>query len=108
MAAPPWWPGWGNKFTFATVCVCLTLSVAESSLCLPLHLIGTPPWYGAAVKLEASTLRLSATDLANHLACRHLTALDRGAAEGRWKPPDWYRPEADVLRQRGFEHERGY
>jgi uncharacterized protein len=60
------------------------------------------------VKLDADTLRLSATDLANHLACRHLTVLDRGAAEGRWKPPDWFRPEADVLRQRGLEHERAF
>src|SRR5207247_1655637 len=51
---------------------------------------------------------LSATDLANHLACRHLTTLDRGAAEARWKPPDWYRPEAAVLRERGLEHERAY
>jgi predicted RecB family nuclease len=60
------------------------------------------------VKRETDTLRLSATDLANHLACRHLTTLDRGVAEGRWKPPDWFRPEADVLRQRGLEHERAY
>src|SRR5256885_14983108 len=60
------------------------------------------------VKLDADTLRLSATDLANHLACGHLTALDRGVAEGRWKPPDWFRPEAEVLRQRGLEHERAY
>jgi len=60
------------------------------------------------VKLEADTLRLAATDLANHLACRHLTTLDRGVAEGRWKPPDWYRPEAEVLKQRGLEHERAY
>jgi len=60
------------------------------------------------VKLETVALRLSATDLANHLACRHLTALDRGAAEGRWKPPDWFRPDAEVLRERGLEHERAY
>src|SRR5437867_1519308 len=65
-------------------------------------------WYRAAVKLETGALRLSATDLANHLACRHLTTLERGAAEGRWKPLDWYRPEAEVLRQRGLEHERAY
>ncbi len=57
---------------------------------------------------HAGTLSLSATDLANHLACRHLTALDRGAAEGLWKPPDWFRPEAAVLRERGLEHERAY
>ena len=60
------------------------------------------------MKLETDTLRLSATDLANHLACRHLTALDRGVAESRWKPPDWYRPEAAVLRERGLDHERAY
>ncbi len=60
------------------------------------------------MKLEQQALRLSATDLANHLACRHLTTLDRGTAEGRWKPPDFYRPEAEVLAQRGLEHERAY
>src|SRR5262249_4685126 len=61
-----------------------------------------------AVKLEPETLRLAATDLANHLACRHLTTLDRGLAEGRWKAPGWDRPEAQVLKHRGFEHERAY
>ena len=60
------------------------------------------------MRLDGDTLRLTATDLANHLACRHLTTLDRGVAEGRWKPPDWFRPEADVLRQRGIEHEKAY
>jgi uncharacterized protein len=60
------------------------------------------------VKLEADILRLSATDLANHLACRHLTSLDRASAEGRLKPPQWRRPEAEVLAQRGLEHERAY
>jgi uncharacterized protein len=60
------------------------------------------------VKLETGALGLTATDLANHLACGHLTVLDRGAAEGRWKPPDWFRPEAAVLRERGLEHERAF
>ena len=60
------------------------------------------------MKLDGDTLRLSATDLSNHLACRHLTTLARGEAEGRWKAPDWYRPETDVLRQRGLEHEKAY
>ena len=60
------------------------------------------------MKLTSDLLRLSATDLANHLACRHLTGLDRGTVEGRWKPPDWYRPEAAILRERGLEHERAY
>jgi predicted RecB family nuclease len=60
------------------------------------------------MKLDTEHLRLSATDLANHLACRHLTGLDAGAAEGRWTPPDWFRPDADVLRERGLQHERAY
>lgn len=60
------------------------------------------------MKLDQGTLRLSATDLAGHLACRHLTTLDRGAVEGLWKPPDWYRPDIAVLRERGFAHERAY
>jgi predicted RecB family nuclease len=60
------------------------------------------------MKHEATGLRLSATDLANHLACRHLTDLDRGEAEGLWRRPDWYRPEAAVLAERGLEHERAY
>jgi uncharacterized protein len=60
------------------------------------------------MKVEREHLRLSATDLANHLACWHLTTLDRGAAEGRWKPPDWFRPDVAVLRERGIEHERAY
>jgi uncharacterized protein len=60
------------------------------------------------VRLQGETLRLAATDLANHLACRHLTELARGAAEGRWKPPDWFRPETQVLAQRGFEHEKAF
>src|SRR5215831_12669160 len=61
-----------------------------------------------AVKLDQDTLRLAATDLANHLACRHITTLDIGMAEGRWKPPQFYRPEAEVLKQRGLEHEAQY
>ena len=60
------------------------------------------------MKLDQDTLRLAATDLANHLACRHLTTLDRGLAEGHWKAPDWYRPEADILAQRGLQHEREF
>jgi predicted RecB family nuclease len=60
------------------------------------------------VKRETDALRLAATDLANHLACRHLTTLEQGSAEGRWKPPNYFRPEADVLAQRGLEHERAY
>ena len=53
------------------------------------------------MKLDASTLRLSATDLAGHLGCAHLTELDRLAALRRLKPPVWRDPMLDVLIERG-------
>ena len=53
-------------------------------------------------------LRLSATDLANHLACPHLTALDLAAAEGRLTAPLRDDPQLEALKQRGFEHEQAY
>src|ERR1700694_1259763 len=43
----------------------------------------------ASMKLLPSGLRLSASDLANHLGCRHLTLLDRGVAEGRIDASKW-------------------
>lgn len=54
------------------------------------------------------TIRLSATDLANHLGCRHLTSLEHAAAEGRLEPPRWRDPAVAILQQRGFEHEQAY
>ena len=57
---------------------------------------------------EATGLRLAATDISNHLACRHLTQLDRAVAEGRLEAPDWRDPNLAVLQKRGFEHERAY
>ena len=53
-------------------------------------------------------IRLSATDLANHLACRHLTGLNKAAAEGRLAVPIRNDPRLDALKQRGFGHERAY
>jgi predicted RecB family nuclease len=57
---------------------------------------------------EGTGLRLAATDISNHLACRHLTQLDRAVAEGRFRAPQWRDPNLAVLQQRGFEHERAY
>ena len=55
------------------------------------------------------TFRLSASDLAGFLGCRHRTALDMAVAVGDLdKPvidPD---PMLDALKQRGLEHERAY
>jgi predicted RecB family nuclease len=57
---------------------------------------------------DGSELRLAATDVSNHLACRHLTELDRAVVEGRRRAPDYRDPMLAVLQQRGFEHERAY
>jgi uncharacterized protein len=52
-------------------------------------------------------LAFAATDLSSHLACGHLTSLRRAAALGEIARPTPYDdPRADVLRQRGIEHER--
>jgi uncharacterized protein len=47
----------------------------------------------------------SATDLVAHLACEHLTQLERAALAGLVKRPMRDDPELDIIRRRGFEHE---
>ena len=52
-------------------------------------------------------LLFSATDLSRHLSCAHLTSLRRAAALGEIeRPPPYDDPSAEVLKQRGIEHER--
>ncbi|HZF27786.1 MAG TPA: TM0106 family RecB-like putative nuclease [Gammaproteobacteria bacterium] len=53
-------------------------------------------------------LRLSATDLANHLGCVHLSRLSLALAEGRAQKPKWRDPVAELLAERGEAHERAY
>jgi uncharacterized protein len=60
------------------------------------------------MKLEGLALRLSATDLAGHLGCAHLTELDRLAALAVLRPPVWHDPMLEVLRERGIVHEAAY
>ena len=60
------------------------------------------------MRIENGTSRLSASDLANHLGCRHLTILDLAAAKGEVRPPRWRDPALEILQQRGFEHEEQY
>jgi uncharacterized protein len=60
------------------------------------------------MKLESSGLRLSATDLAQHLGCAHLTQLERAAAEGKIKRPYRDDPLLETLRERGMAHEAAY
>src|SRR2546421_1088018 len=60
------------------------------------------------MKLVPSGIRLSASDLAKHLGCRHLTLLDRGVAEGHIEASKWRDPALQVMAERGLEHERQY
>ena len=60
------------------------------------------------MKANAGAIRLSASDLSNHLACGHLTALDLTVATGQRTAPKWHSPDAWVLQQRGMEHEKAY
>lgn len=60
------------------------------------------------MKISATEPRLSATDLANHLACRHLTSLNLAQAKGEVEPPAWRSPFLAAMRERGLEHERQY
>lgn len=60
------------------------------------------------MRLVSGRPRLSATDLANHLGCRHLTGLDLATASGALKPPVWRDLALEALQQRGFQHEAAY
>ena len=60
------------------------------------------------MRLLSDQLRLSASDLANHLGCSYLTSLDKKVAHGELEPPRWKDPTLEVLQQRGFEHEEAY
>jgi predicted RecB family nuclease len=60
------------------------------------------------MKLLSEKVRLSATDLSNHLACHHLTTLDFGVARGERRVPEWADPNTAVIRERGLRHEAAY
>ncbi|HSC16416.1 MAG TPA: TM0106 family RecB-like putative nuclease [Gammaproteobacteria bacterium] len=60
------------------------------------------------MRFVAELLRLSATDLANHLGCGHLSRLELAVAEGRERRPHRNDPIVDLLMERGREHEAGY
>jgi hypothetical protein len=48
-----------------------------------------------------TSFQRAATDLSNHLACGHLTQLNRLVALNEIKKPTWHDPSLDVLIQRG-------
>jgi predicted RecB family nuclease len=60
------------------------------------------------MKIISQQLRLSATDLSNHLACHHLSVLDLSVTRGAVKAPDWRSPDLEIVRQLGLEHEQAY
>ena len=51
---------------------------------------------------------LSPSDVVNHLACEHLTQINRLVAIGELNRPDDGRPEVQLIRRLGDEHERRY
>ncbi|HEU4918639.1 MAG TPA: TM0106 family RecB-like putative nuclease [Candidatus Limnocylindrales bacterium] len=50
----------------------------------------------------------AATDLVAYLACEHLTQLERAALAGLVHRPMRDDPELDIIRKRGFEHEKRF
>ena len=60
------------------------------------------------MKLGAQHLRLAATDLSNHLACRHLTTLDLCVARGEKLAPEFHSPDLQVIRELGLRLEADY
>ena len=60
------------------------------------------------MKAGSGFVRLSASDLSNHLPCHHLTSLDLAVAIGARPAPAWRSPDAEVLQGRGMAHEDAY
>jgi len=53
-------------------------------------------------------IRLSASDLANHLGCRHLTFLDLAVVRGELEAPVFHDFALEALQERGLAHEAAY
>jgi predicted RecB family nuclease len=60
------------------------------------------------MKISTTQVRFSASDLSNHLACRHLTTLDLEVARGSRAEPDWAAPDLKVIQELGLQHEAAY
>lgn len=60
------------------------------------------------MRVIAGELRPTASDLAGHLNCRHLTALEKSAALGAVKRPVSWDPMLEALWARGQSHEKDY
>src|SRR5260370_2865223 len=62
----------------------------------------------SSMRIESNQIRLAATDLSNHLACRHLTSLDLSVARGQRSATDWRSPDLKVIQELGLRHEAAY
>src|SRR6266404_746871 len=60
------------------------------------------------MRILGRQIRLSASDLSNHLACRHLTTLELQVARGERTAPDWAAPDLKVIQELGLRHEKAY
>jgi predicted RecB family nuclease len=60
------------------------------------------------MKTSMGQIRLSASDLSHHLACRHVTTLDLEVARGLRAEPDWAAPDLKVIQELGLRHEAAY
>ena len=60
------------------------------------------------MRISDGQLQLSATDVAKHLACRHVTTLDMLAVLKKIERPYWHDPGVAVLEERGLRHEAAY
>jgi hypothetical protein len=58
--------------------------------------------------MHAKTSEFSATDIANFLACHHLSTLDRAEQAGEIQKPFFYDPGVELLRELGLQHEQAY
>jgi predicted RecB family nuclease len=60
------------------------------------------------MRVVSGQIRLSATDLSNHLSCSHLTGLDLSVARGEKANPEWRAPDLHVIQELGLRHEAAY
>ncbi len=60
------------------------------------------------MKKQKGQIQLSASDLSNFLSCHHITELDQKVVTGKLNKPEFSNPHAQVLRERGHEHEKNY
>jgi len=60
------------------------------------------------MRVQATKLTFSPSDLNNFLECGHLVALEFAVAHGELARPAVDNPQAELIRRKGDEHERAY